>query len=365
MTIAAVVLIMAMYQLIWSNRVVYWILDFFQNFMGMKYETALNLYRKIFREHVDSFLLLGILTLFLLMLRIALHLFTRYFDSINRGISALLTEEEEIHLPSEMISTERNLNAVRDTLIRRKNEAKTAEQKKDDLVMYLAHDIRTPLTSIIGYLNLMEEAPDMPQAQREKYMHITLDKAYRLENMINEFFEITRYNLQQITLAKENIDLHYMLIQLIDELFPTLSANENTAVLYADEDLTVYGDRDNLARVFHNVLKNAAAYSFPGTEIKISAKQAEDFVIIRLQNSGRTIPIEKLSIIFEKFYRLDESRTTSTGGSGLGLAIAKEIVTAHGGSITAESENNSVTFIVTLPAMQEKHFDKECEKREN
>ena len=129
--------------------------------------------------------------------------------------------------------------------------------RKNDLVAYLAHDLRTPLTSIIGYLNLLEEAPDMPPEQKVKYTHIALEKAYRLENLVNEFFEIARYNLQQIDIKKESIDLYYMLVQVTDELYPLLSARGNTAVLRACEDLTVDGDPDKLARVFNNILKNA------------------------------------------------------------------------------------------------------------
>ena len=215
--------------------------------------------------------------------------------------------------------------------------------------MYLAHDIRTPLTSVIGYLSLLEEAPDMPIQQREKYVHITLEKAYRLEKMINEFFEITRYNLQQITLQKETIDLYYMLVQLTDELSPILAENGNTVVLHADENLSVRGDSDKLARVFNNVLKNAAAYSFPNTEIVLSAEEKDSEIVITFQNKGKTIPREKLSTIFEKFYRLDEARTSNTGGAGLGLAIAKEIVNLHGGIITASSEGEMISFVIRLP----------------
>lgn len=167
--------------------------------------------------------------------------------------------------------------------------------------------------------------------------------------MVNEFFEITRYNLQQIALNKETIDLYYMLVQLTDELSPVLAANGNTAVLRADENLSVYGDSDKLARVFNNVLKNAAAYSFPDTEIIISAEEQDDKITITFQNSGKTIPKEKLSAIFEKFYRLDEARTSNTGGAGLGLAIAKEIINLHGGTITAHSEQETVTFVICLP----------------
>lgn len=231
-----------------------------------------------------------------------------------------------------------------------KEQALKAEtSRKNDLIAYLAHDLKTPLTSVIGYLSLLDEAPDMPPEQRAKYTRITLDKAYRLEKMINEFFDITRYNLQEIVIQKEPIDLYYMLVQLTDEFLPVLEQKGNTARLRAEESLTVPGDPEQLARVFQNVLKNAAAYSYPDTEIEIEAWEEGGSVVIRFTNRGRTIPQEKLAAIFEKFYRLDEARTSGTGGAGLGLAIAKEIVTLHGGSIGAESRDDTVSFTVTLP----------------
>ena len=221
--------------------------------------------------------------------------------------------------------------------------------QKNDLVAYLAHDLKTPLTSVIGYLSLLDEASDMPESQKAKFTHIALDKAYRLESLVNEFFEITRFNLQEIKLQRENIDLYYMLVQMMDEFYPILSAKGNTVTLQADESLSAYGDPVKLARVFNNILKNAAAYSTPDTEIQIVAKQDEEQVVVSIQNHGPTIPAEKLAVIFEKFYRMDEARTSNTGGAGLGLAIAKEIVLAHGGTITVQSINEMTTFTVSLP----------------
>ena len=215
--------------------------------------------------------------------------------------------------------------------------------------MYLAHDIRTPLTSVVGYLSLLEENPGLTAGERAKNIHIALDKAYRLESMVNEFFEITRYHSGQIRLFKRRIDLYYMLVQIIDELTPVLAARGNHVALQADENLTAYGDPDRLARVFNNVLKNAAAYSFANTQIDLCAKSNGGFVTVTCKNQVKTIPPEKLAAIFEKFYRLDESRATNTGGAGLGLAIAKEIVALHGGTISAASENNTVTFTIALP----------------
>lgn len=275
---------------------------------------------------------------------------TGYFREVNQGIESLLADDEkQIQLSPEMLPFERKLNSVKQTLAERKMETALAEQRKDELVMYLAHDIRTPLTSVIGYLNLLEEDPNMPPEQRAARVHIVLEKAYRLETMVNEFFEITKYKSQKITLSKETIDLYYMLIQLSDELSPVLAPRGNTVTLHLDENLTIEADPEKLARVFNNILKNAASYSFPHTEIVISAEKLEHEVIIRFQNSGEDIPNEALASLFNKFYRVDQSRSSDTGGTGLGLAIAKEIVTLHGGAISASSKNHVVTFTVSLP----------------
>jgi len=337
------------YQTIWHNQGGTWIVTMLWRYFGIDNDVGRYLYAKVFRNHKDFIWIASVFAAFLILLSYILNKFTKYFDLINQGIDALLHDEDEICLPAEMSAIEKKLNMVRQTLQQRSMEAQSAEQRKNDLVMYLAHDIRTPLTSVIGYLSLLEEAPDMPVKQRAKYVHITLEKAYRLEKMINEFFEITRYNLQQIVLQKETIDLYYMLVQLTDELSPILAANGNTAVLRADENLSVYGDSDKLARVFNNVLKNAAAYSYPNTEIILSAKEKDGEIVILFQNTGKNIPKEKLSAIFEKFYRLDEARTSNTGGAGLGLAIAKEIINLHGGTITADSEGETISFTIRLP----------------
>lgn len=173
--------------------------------------------------------------------------------------------------------------------------------------------------------------------------------------MIDEFFEITRYHLQQIRLNREELDLYYMLVQLTDELLPVLEKNGNIPVIRMEtEMMTVYGDGEKLARVFSNILKNAAAYSDPGTEIVITAAERNGFMEIAFCNQGEDIPPDKLGRMFDKFYRIDEARNSRSGGTGLGLAIAKEIITLHGGAISAHSENHTVTFVVTIPVRPEK-----------
>lgn len=320
-------------------------------FMKIGHEQAFYIYHSCFREYKEIFFAAAIILVFVLMLWHLFRWMTRYFTQIDQGIDALLQEGQgQICLSPEMLPFERKLNAVKQELEEQKAERAMAEQRKDELVMYLAHDIRTPLTSVIGYLNLLVEVPDLPVEQKEKYVRISLEKAYRLEKMINEFFEITRYNLQQITLRKKSIDLYYMLVQLIDEISPLLSERNNRIRLEADENLRVFGDSDKLARVFQNVLRNAAAYSFPDTEIVVSAAENGGAVEMVFHNEGDTIPKEKLRDIFEKFYRLDEGRNSYTGGSGLGLAIAKEIIRLHGGSIEAKSADNRVSFVIRIPA---------------
>ncbi len=316
---------------------------------GVSWDEALGTYHYYIRNNLDTIMVATIVVFFVVLVRVALTWFTKYFDEIVAGVDQLADEtHSRIAMSPELGFVEEKLNQVKDSLARRTRDAQEAEQRKNDLVVYLAHDIKTPLTSVIGYLNLIDETPDMPEEQKTKYVHITLDKALRLEGLINEFFEITRYNLQTIPLKKERIDLYYMLIQMVDEAYPLLSANGKLAIIHADENMSVWGDSDKLARVFNNILKNAIAYGDADSTIDISAETQGNAVLIRFENAG-TIPQEKLGSIFEKFYRLDDARSTATGGAGLGLAIAKDIITLHGGSIGAESRDGRTVFTITLP----------------
>lgn len=270
---------------------------------------------------------------------------------ISKTIHEFMQSEKDAAdlFPKEYAEISTQMVEIKSIMRQHEQILKDEANRKNDLITYLAHDLKTPLTSVIGYLSLLGEAVDMPTQQREKYVNITLDKAKRLEALINEFFEITRYNLQSIELEKETINLCYMMVQMTDEFYPLLQAHRNSTELNIDENLTLYGDATQLARVFNNILKNAIAYSYPDTVIKIWAKRTDKNVQIYFQNKGKTIPAHKLEMIFEKFFRLDEARASNTGGAGLGLAIAKEIITLHNGTITANSQDELTTFYVTLP----------------
>ncbi len=273
MIVLALFAVSVLYRVVWYRRGADFIVYLFRRYLRLNYDSALTLYQQVFRNWAELIWIIVVIMVFGLILRVAINWYIEYFVLIGRGIDALISDETETNLPIEMLSLERKLNNVRLALKQRSMEAALAEQRKNDLVMYLAHDIRTPLTSVIGHLALMEEIPDMPEDKRQNYVHITLEKAYRLEKMINEFFEITRCNLQQIHISKENVDLYYMLVQLSDEFSSVLSANGNVAILKANENLTVDGDPDKLARVFNNILKNAVTYSMSDTEILIFGEE--------------------------------------------------------------------------------------------
>lgn len=273
-----------------------------------------------------------------------------YMEDIVEASKALTAPGEiTVRLPPALKDVEGRMNQIKQLALLNERAARDEAQRKNDLVVYLAHDIKTPLTSVIGYLSLLDEAPDMPTQQRAKYVGIALEKAYRLDQLVDEFFEITRFNLQHITVNRENINLSLMLRQMADEFYPTLAPQHKTAIVNAPGELMLWGDADKLSRVFNNILKNAIAYSHDGCAILISAFSEGETVVITFMNEGSPIPKEKLDMIFEKFFRLDSARSTNTGGAGLGLAIAKEIVTAHGGEISAQSEGGRTVFTVVLP----------------
>ncbi len=312
--------------------------------------TVVKIINFVFYNHIETITLIMIFLLLVILLNFTITWVTKYFDEIIAGMDRLTEESaDEIILSPELNFMENKLYQLKSNLEKQKKAALEAEQRKNDLVVYLAHDIKTPLTSVIGYLSLLDEAPDMPPEQKAKYVGVTLEKAYRLELLINEFFEITRFNLQTIVLNKDKINLLFMLQQIADEFFPMLTPQGKQVSVNVPDSLILYGDPDKLARVFNNILKNAIAYSYEESVIDISAIQQDKNIVITFTNLGNPIPKAKLETIFEKFYRLDSARSTNSGGAGLGLAIAQEIVTAHDGAISVESNIENTTFTVKLP----------------
>lgn len=319
------------------------------------YDLLDNIYELVFERAYFIFIIFG--TTLIIVLSLLYKLLNKIFSyvfAVSESADKLFDKNVEyINLPSEMVEVEKKLNHFKTEAIKNERLARENEQKKDELIVYLAHDIKTPLTSMIGYLSLLSEIKDMPQEQRNRYIGIALDKSYRLEYLINELFDVARFNSEKIVLEKEEINLNLMLEQIADDFYPTLKEMNKKINFTSDEKTILYADPDKLSRVFNNLIKNAVNYSKENTDIDISILNKENQATVKITNKGKQIPKEKLDKIFEKFYRLDSSRTSKTGGSGLGLAIAKEIVELHGGRIYAESDMKETTFSVILPIIEQ------------
>ena len=352
--VMALICAIALYNFIFRGRFANLVVDFLSDFVyagyNDAYERALWTYRQVVRNYLSLYFLAGVVFIFIIAQMIYLNSFVRYFVEINRGIDALITENAgDVILSQELATTERKINSIKHTLETRKSDAQRAGQRKNDLIMYLAHDLKTPLTSVIGYLTLLRDEPQIPQELRCRYTDIALGKAERLEELINEFFDITRFNLTTLTLDSERICLSRMLEQLASESAPILAERELEWRLEIAPEIEVMGDADKLARAFDNLIRNAVSYSYAGTEILLFAQAEGDKAKVMIKNHGKTIAPDKLEHIFEQFYRADAARSSATGGAGLGLAITKEIVELHGGTVTAASANESTIFIVVLP----------------
>lgn len=345
----AVILTFGLYSFVLAGHFANGVVAFLTLFVG-DYNVALNIYSQVIRENMDFFVLVAVLIIFLIILRMYLRGFTKYFNEINSGIDALIDENSgDVVLSPELIATEKKINSIKHTLEQRKLATEIEEKRKNDLVVYLAHDLKTPLTSVIGYLTLLRDENQISEELREKYLSISLEKAERLEELINEFFEITRFNLSNITLAYSKVNLTRLLEQLTFEFKPMFLEKDLQCELEMQPDTMGRCDVNKMQRVLDNLLRNAVNYSFDGGTIRIVATQEGNTLHIKFINNGNTIPQEKLERIFEQFYRLDTARSSRSGGAGLGLAIAKEIVELHGGSITAKSENERIEFEVSIP----------------
>ena len=342
--------IFLLYALILRGRFADWIVALNQKAFRLDYTAARTLYQWTLRNQIGLVFTVGVVFAFFITFRIYLNWFTKYFKEINRGIEEIGNENGgEVSLPPELSAAEKKINELKHNLEKQKLDMKLAEQQKNDMVMYLAHDLKTPLASVIGYLNLLHDEEQISEELRQKYLSVTLDKAERLEDLINEFFDIAKFNLSDITLQYTWVSLTRLLEMLLYEFQPMLREKNLDCKLMVPEDIMLRCDANKMERVFDNILKNAILYSFEGTAIDVAAARQGENIVITFTNRGDTIPEEKLEQIFEQFYRLDSSRSTGSGGAGLGLAIAKQIIERHNGSIMARSENETVEFKVTLP----------------
>lgn len=276
----------------------------------------------------------------------------QYLDEVIAASKSLTAPTSElIALSAPLRDVEHEMNLIRDQALRNAQAAQAEEQRKNDLIVYLAHDLKTPLTSVIGYLTLLRDEPGISLEVRAQYTEIALDKAERLEELINEFFDITRFNLSHLELEKSPVNLTRVLEQLVFDFKPVFAEKNMEYQLNLPEHLDFICDADKMSRVFDNLLRNAYYYSLHNSVVEITGEQNATGITLTFSNASLTIPQEKLDRLFEQFFRLDSARISDTGGSGLGLAIAKEIVTLHGGVIKAQSNENTIAFILEFPTV--------------
>ena len=331
---------------------------------GQSEESALELYDRYIRANKQEILTVATMVLMLIAFYLAMGRFTRWLDDIRTATRRVVEDHEQpVVLPRELAPIQEDLNAIQRQLRAREEAARESEQRRGDLVAFLAHDLKTPLTSVMGYLTLLKDDPGLTPEQRAKYTGIALDKARRLEELLGEFFDITRMDLDSTPEQRQPIQLSMLLEQLSDEFYPLFAEKELQCSVEIQHHLVVLGDPDKLARVFDNVLRNAVSYSAPGGRVDIHARSVGRQAEITIRNEGLEIPEGELANIFQKFYRLDAPRSSRTGGAGLGLAIAKEIVESHGGTIRAESNGRLTSFVISLPLYREKKEERHGGKR--
>lgn len=242
------------------------------------------------------------------------------------------------------------LNAMADDIAVLIERERAAEKSKNELITNVAHDLRTPLTSILGYLELLNSKTDWDPAVAQQYTRIAGDKAKRLQNLIEELFGFTKMKWGRMAVNIATIDIVQLMEQLIDEFYPVFDDKEMTCDYQTDvPSLMIQADGSLIARVFENLVNNATKYGADGKIIRIRIHHENGLVMITVTNYGFVIPKDEIDLIFDKFYRLEHSRASQTGGTGLGLAIAKTIVELHSGSIDVESSlENGTVFTVRL-----------------
>ncbi len=298
------------------------------------------------------YLILGIL-LFSVTFMILQEPYIRYISRISEAVQNIsegnLNTVIDVIGDDEFSSMAANLNHMAADIKKLMEKERESERTKNELITNVAHDLRTPLTSIIGYLELLAGNQQVPADMQHKYIEIAYGKSRRLQKLIEDLFGFTKLNCGKIAMHVGQIDIVKLLGQLVEEAYPNfvekglsydLQSNVPAKIINADGNL--------LARLFDNLIGNAIKYGADGKRVLVKIRAEGETVTVSVTNYGYVIPADELPLIFNKFYRVEQSRSSSTGGTGLGLAIAKEIVDMHGGTISVASDLNGTVFTVKL-----------------
>lgn len=301
---------------------------------------------------VLGYVLMGILVFsvkFLMLQDRSVRYVGKISDAMNSIAEGDLNTTVDVVGDDEFSLMAESLNKMVEEIRKLMDKERESERTKNELITNVAHDLRTPLTSIIGYLELLSGKVQLPPEMQKKYIDIAYSKSRRLEKLIEDLFGFTKMNYGKIAMHVSQVDIVKLLGQLLEEFYPNfadkglsyeLQSNVPAKIITADGNL--------LARLFDNLINNAIKYGAEGKRIILKINAEDETVQISVTNYGYVIPAEELPLIFEKFYRVEQSRSTHTGGTGLGLAIVKNIVDMHGGTISVKSDLDGTVFTVVL-----------------
>jgi len=223
------------------------------------------------------------------------------------------------------------------------------EENRKRMFMDISHDLKTPITTICGYVKALDEGLVQDEERKKRYLHTIHEKSLRVTNLINNLFELSKLENTEIRLKKEKYDVVEFLRGIVAEYYEQIEEKRFILDLILPVGkISCDFDRKEMGRVLSNLLNNALEYNSEGTKIRIELKEIEEKIIIEIADNGVGIPEKLKEIIFEPFVRGDINRS-SDGGTGLGLAIAKKIVEAHGGILnlcTNEGENKTIFRII-------------------
>ncbi|MBV7504836.1 HAMP domain-containing histidine kinase [Bacillus sp. sid0103] len=319
----------------------------------VQFGETLFFYRQILNHIGDiNFFLLIFIPLSFLFFYLLTKRYSMYFKEISTGIRYLahgdFSYRVQIKSNDEFENIAQDINQASEKLKEAIARGDFSESSKEQLVVNLAHDLRTPLTSVLGYLDLILTERDLTKEQVRHFLTIAFTKSRRLEKLIDELFEITRMNYGMLPVEKKQVNLSELLFQLNEELFPIFEKNNLIVRMNILPHLPILGDGEMLARVFENLLTNANRYGYDGQFVDINGFVDAGEVVVQVVNYGDSIPPNELPYLFDMFYTGDKARTHQEDSTGLGLFIAKNIVEQHNGTITAESSLIRTVFEVRL-----------------
>lgn len=307
------------------------------------------------------FLVLGVIlfsSIFISLQNKNLKYIDYIYNSINEISKGDFSKEIEISGDNEFSKMAESLNEMKQKISSIMEKERESEKSKNELITSVAHDLRTPLTSIIGYLDLLRSAKEIDEETKNSYMEIIYKKSKRLQKLTEDLFDFTKLNHGKIAMKIKEFDLVSLLSQIVDSFYPMFESNKLNFNLTSNVNkIILKGDINLIVRLFDNLINNAIKYGTDGKKIDIKIVLEKDIAKVMISNYGKVIPESEIPFLFEKFYRIESSRSSNTGGTGLGLAIVKNIIEIHKAKIEVVSNENKTSFIVSFDTKEKLEED--------